>query len=165
MKIGVISDTHAKEPSEELIMLNNTIFRDVDLILHAGDLVSIQVLKAFQGKNSIAVRGNMDLPDSEGILNQLEIVKVKNFHIGLIHGWGSPSDLETKIRKKFDAVDVIVYGHTHKPVNHVKEGILFFNPGSFRSRWFGGGSTVGILTVDDEIRGDIIEVVGSPTTF
>jgi uncharacterized protein len=158
MKIGVISDTHLREPSPELMRLTGTVFKDVDMILHAGDIVSLQVLRAFQGKKVVAVRGNMDLPDSQGILNDLEIVEVDNFRIGLTHGWASPAGLEQKIRKKFDRVDVIVYGHSHIPANHVVDGILFFNPGSFKSDWRSKEMTVGILTLGDKITGEIIVV-------
>ena len=158
MKIGVISDTHIKEPSHQLRKVMETVFRDADLILHAGDIVSLQVLKAFEGKRVIAVRGNMDLPDSVGILNDQEIIVEEGKTIGIIHGWGSPIGLEKKIRQRFGPVDAIVYGHSHRTANHVKEGVLFFNPGSFKAGWFNNTSTVGILTVGDTIRGEIIEV-------
>lgn len=158
MKIGVISDTHLKEPSPELLRLAGTVFKDVDMILHAGDIVSLQVLGAFQGKKVVAVRGNMDLPDSKSILNDLEIIEADNFRIGLVHGWDSPSGLEQRIRKKFDRVDVIVYGHSHAPANHVVDGILFFNPGSFKSDWRSKEMTVGILTLGEKITGEIIVV-------
>jgi putative phosphoesterase len=160
MKIGVISDTHLKKPSPELLRLAGTVFKDVDMILHAGDIVSLQVLKVFQGKQVVAVRGNMDLPDSKDILNDLEIVEVNNFRIGLVHGWDSPAGLEQRIRKKFDRVDAIVYGHSHNPANHVVDGVLFFNPGSFKSDWRSKDMTVGILTLDETITGEII-VVGA----
>jgi len=159
MKIGVISDTHLKEPSAELMNLTRTVFSDVDMILHAGDLVSLQILKAFQGKKVVAARGNMDLPDSEGVLQDMEIIEVEGHRIGLIHGWGSPAGLEQKIRERFQDVNVIVYGHSHRTANHEVDGVLFFNPGSFASGWFGGTPTVGLLHVTAEgVRGEIVEV-------
>ena len=159
MKIGVISDTHLKEPSAGLMELAKSIFKDVDMILHAGDLVSLRILKAFHDKKVVAVRGNMDLPDSEGVLQGQEIIEVEGFRIGLIHGWGSPIDLEEKIRKKLNNVHVIVYGHSHVPANHFVDGVLFFNPGSFGSGRSGSGWSVGILHVQaDGVRGEIIEL-------
>ncbi len=159
MKIGVISDTHLKEASPELIDLTRTVFSDVDMILHAGDLVSLQILKAFEGKKIVAARGNMDLPDSEGVLRDQETIEVGGRRIGLIHGWGSPAGLEEKIRERFPDVEAIVYGHSHRPANHVVDGVLFFNPGSFASSWFGGECTVGLLHINEEgIRGEIVQV-------
>ena len=159
MKIGVISDTHMQSPSADLIRVNNLYFTDVDLILHAGDLVSLEVLKAFARKEVIAVRGNMDLPDAARKLATKEIVEVNGFRIGLIHGWGSPHGLETKIRKEFERVNAIVYGHTHKSVSHTSEDILFFNPGAFKPASISlGDKTVGIITIDSSITGEIISV-------
>ncbi len=158
MKIGVISDTHLKEPSAQLISLAEGVFRDADMILHAGDLVSLEVLTVFKGKEVIAVRGNMDLPDSIGILNEVEVIEAGGWVIGLTHGWGAPLGLEKKVRQKFDRIDALVYGHSHRPANHRKEGVLFFNPGAFKSGWFGGTSTVGVLTLGDDISGEIIEI-------
>jgi hypothetical protein len=159
MKIGVISDTHMQSPSAELIEVSNIHFRDVDLILHAGDLVALEVLKAFSGKKVIAVRGNMDLPDVARKLTIKEVVEVGGCRIGLIHGWGSPRGLEEKIRKEFDRVSAIVYGHTHRAANQVYEGVLFFNPGAFKTdRSFHGNRSVGILTIDRTITGEIVAV-------
>ncbi len=62
MKIGVISDTHLTSCDDRLTRLLKDHFRDVDLILHAGDLVDLRVLDAFAGKEVKAVCGNMDLP-------------------------------------------------------------------------------------------------------
>jgi hypothetical protein len=157
MKIGVISDTHLHSPSADLIETNIACFGEVDLIFHAGDLVTLDVLKAFADKKVIAVRGNMDLPDVTRKLNIKEVVELGGFRIGLVHGWGSPRGLEERIRKEFDRVDAIVYGHSHQAANHVYEGILFFNPGAFKTGYHDERS-VGILTIDQTITGEIIAV-------
>ena len=60
MKIGVISDTHLNGPNPSLERAIEKYFKDVDLILHAGDLTSMEVLHAFKGKKVIAVAGNND---------------------------------------------------------------------------------------------------------
>ena len=60
MKIGVISDTHLTQPTQDLEELMNGPFKDVEMILHAGDITELAVLDAFAGKKILAVCGNMD---------------------------------------------------------------------------------------------------------
>ena len=157
MKIGVISDTHLSKPNPALYRLNEEIFADVSIVLHAGDLTRLAILEAFADKEVIAVSGNMDRHDVTTKLPPQEIVTVAGYSIGLIHGWGSPWGLEDKITNAFQDVDAIVYGHTHKPSNQIKGGVLMFNPGSFAGSFLlGRNPSVGIITVDDGVRGKII---------
>ena len=159
MKIGVISDTHMSNPSEDLCRLAEGIFSDVSMILHAGDLTRISVLEAFAGKEVVAVSGNMDRYDVTQRLSVKEIIDIDNHRIGLIHGWGSPKGIEDKIMGEFQGVDVIVYGHTHRAANHIKNGILMFNPGAFSGTFlFRRNRSVGLLTIDDGIRGSIVNI-------
>ena len=151
MRIGVISDTHAGSieeiPRQILASLTN-----VDLIIHAGDFTRKPVLDGLRKLGEVkAVCGNMDSYELQQLLPEKELLIVNGKRIGIIHGWGSPFGLENKIRKKFDEVDAIVYGHIHYPKNEVIDGILFFNPGRARDSF-------GILTVEEEIKGEIIRL-------
>ena len=157
MKIGVISDTHLRGPDARLLAIIGKYFHDVDLILHAGDIVDLRVLEAFGDKEVIAVCGNMDSAGVEEEIPFKRVLEIGRIHIGLIHGWGAPHDLEDRIRKEFDSVDCIVYGHSHQPANHIREGVLFFNPGTAFDRRHNMSYTVGILEVGEEaIAGRII---------
>ena len=159
MKIGVISDTHLREPDERLLDIVRKHFCEADLILHAGDLVDLKVLDAFGDKDVIAVCGNMDTIRAEDEIPPKRVLQIGRFRIGLIHGWGSPLDLEDRIRREFENVDCIVYGHSHCPANHIRDGILFFNPGTPFDRRYGDSRTVGILEVgEDAITGRIIAI-------
>ncbi len=159
LKIGVISDTHLREPDERLLAIVRKHFHDAELILHAGDLVDLRVLDAFGDKDVIAVCGNMDSSRIEDEIPAKRVLQVGRFRIGLIHGWGSPLDLEDRIRSEFDDVDCIVYGHSHYPANHIREGILFFNPGTACDRRHSISNTVGVLDVgEDAITGRIIAI-------
>jgi putative phosphoesterase len=157
MKIGVISDTHLEGPSPLLKKVAAEYFHGVDLILHAGDLTSLKVLEAFNGKKVIAVAGNNDPPEVKKKLPAKEIISVNQFKIGLTHGWGFPVRQEKKLTSFFKGVDCIVFGHTHWSANHHTNGILYFNPGSFSggisSLW---RRSIGLLTIAREIRGHII---------
>lgn len=158
MKVGVISDTHLTGCDERLTRLLKDRFRDADLILHAGDLVDLRVLDAFAGKEVRAVCGNMDPPSVRQALPRKLVLELNNFKVGLIHGWGMPFGIEGKLLKEIGQVDCLVYGHTHRAANAVKDGILFFNPGSATDTRFASRNTVGMLEIGDAIRGEIIEL-------
>ncbi len=160
IKIGVISDTHMRGPDDDLFRLAQRQFADVSMILHAGDLVHLSVLDAFHDKEVVAVCGNMCGPSSSQVLSAKQEIVVEEARIGLIHGWGSREGLENRIFPEFEDVDAIVYGHTHTPANHLKDGVLMFNPGAWSS-WSMGrrAGSVGILTVDGfKVTGEIVPV-------
>jgi len=161
VKIGVISDTHLTCCDDRLIQLLHDHFHDADLILHAGDLVDIRVLDAFTGKDVKAVCGNMDPLSVRQSLPDRLILNINNYKVGLIHGWGMPFGIEKKLLKEIGRVDCLVYGHTHRAVNEVKNGILFFNPGSATDKRFASRNTVGILEIEERIKGKIIELKDS----
>jgi predicted phosphodiesterase len=69
-----------------------------------------------------------------------------------------PFGIESKLLKEIGRVDCLVYGHTHRATNAVKDGILFFNPGSAMDTRFASRNTVGMLEIGEGIRGEIIEL-------
>ena len=159
MKIGILSDTHLEASNPALERIIGQYFGDTDLILHAGDLISLDVLAAFAGKEVIAVAGNSDPHDVRARLPEKEVVQAGGFKIGLIHGWGIPLGIEKRLASAFSGVDCLVFGHSHRPVNHYRNGILFFNPGAFSGGIFSlWRRTIGILRVDKDIRGEIIRI-------
>ena len=156
-RIGVVSDTHLREPEPDLGQRLAQAWGRVDLILHAGDLVNISVLDALEAPEVLAVAGNMDDYVVTQSLPTKRIITVEDKRIGLIHGWGAPVGLAGRVMKEFDGVDAIVFGHSHRPANTVKNGILLFNPGSFGKGFMGSG-TVGVLRVAKDIKGEIIQL-------
>ena len=156
MKIGVLSDTHLNEPHAGFKRMIESHFKDVDRIVHAGDFVDWTVAEYLSGlKELMAVCGNMDPDPIRKAFPRKKVVEVENFKIGLIHGGGAPFGIEERIRKEFDGVDAIIYGHTHTPVSHQVKGVYFFNPGSV-TRPSIGRPTIGILQVGEKIEGEII---------
>jgi uncharacterized protein len=162
MKIGVISDTHIPRLRPNLPDEIVGAFKDVDLILHAGDLVEVKVLRDLEKlAKTKAVYGNMDDSEVRGLLREKEIIRIGAFAIGLIHGYGPPAAIIDHIKSEFtEKVDAIVFGHSHVPVSETRDGILFFNPGSPTDKIFTKYNSYGILTVDDRIRGEIIRIDG-----
>ena len=162
MRIGVLSDTHIPRACADLPAEIAEAFKNVDLILHAGDLVEMKVLKELRKlADTKAVRGNMDEPELVKVLPEKEIIKVNGFTIGLTHGYGPPANLINYVKNEFpEKVDVIVFGHSHSPVNEKREGILFFNPGSPTDKIFAKHNSYGILTINGSIKGEIIKING-----
>jgi len=156
MKIGVISDTHLNIPDDRLEKIVEDYFHDVDLILHAGDMVELDVLDVFRGRKVYAVSGNMDHDSVRDVFPGKRILEIEGRRIGLIHGWGSPFGLEEKIMREFENVECIVYGHTHRAMNEMRNGVLLFNPGSPADQRFAKHNSVGILDIGKEIVGKII---------
>ncbi|HOO91319.1 MAG TPA: metallophosphoesterase family protein [Syntrophales bacterium] len=158
MKIGVISDTHLNIPEKKLEKIVEDHFHDIDVILHAGDIVKREVLDTFRGKELFAVCGNMDTDSVRNIFPEKRVVEIAGRRIGLIHGWGSPPGLEEKILREFDDVECIVYGHTHRAANEMRNGVLVFNPGSPTDKRFAKHNSVGILDIGKRIVGTIIDL-------
>lgn len=162
MRIGVISDTHITDKTKDLPKEIYTAFKNVDLILHAGDLVDLTVLKKLKTicKDVKAVYGNMDSPEVKSKLCEKEIIQIGKFKIALIHGWGNPAKLIEALPEKFtlDKPDIIVFGHSHYPVNEKYNGILFFNPGSLMDKIFAPFNSYGIIEINDSIKTEIIKV-------
>ncbi len=149
MRIGVISDTHVTSFAEisDRILLT---LAEVDLIIHAGDFVTKDVLDGLKRLGEVkAVCGNMDSGELRRILPEKELLLIGEKRIGITHGSGGPYGIEDRVGRMFEDVDVIVYGHSHQPKNEIKKGILFFNPGRARNSF-------GILTVGKEVKGEMI---------
>jgi uncharacterized protein len=173
MKIGVISDTHIPGTNDGRYLLENKVsnnpellcemlkpvFNNVDAVLHAGDITSPSVLEWLEQFGKVfAVAGNMDSAEMRQRLGEKRIIELNGFKIGLVHGWGGAEGLSSKIKQKFmtDDVDCIVFGHSHQPYNKIEDNILMFNPGSPTDKRFAESNTVGILHLDENIRGEHI---------
>ena len=146
MKIGVVSDTHLRNPDQLLERILTEVFIDTDIILHAGDIVTRRVLDRLEESGVQAVCGNMDDSEVSSSIPQVRVIPAAGLRIGLIHGWGSRIGLAQRILDRFDDpnLDLVVYGHSHEPFWEKVNGVRMFNPGSATSR-----GTIGILEITD----------------
>ena len=160
MKILVISDTHIPIAAQDLPEEIYKAIEGVDMIFHAGDILDVAVLEKLRSmKETKAVRGNMDSKELSAALNIKEIITIGKVRIGLIHGFGAPSEIMSTVRREFDKIDVLVFGHSHAAMNVKKDGVLFFNPGSPTDKIFAQKNTYGILDITDKkVEGTIIEI-------
>jgi putative phosphoesterase len=148
LKIGVISDTHARffpELPQKLV----SVLSKVDLIIHAGDIVTLDVIRGLEILAPVTgVYGNMDYPEVKCELSQQRVLELAGKKIGVVHGSGGPHEIEERVLQLFPGVDAIVFGHSHVALNKLHGGILLFNPGSARESY-------GILDVGEKIEGKI----------
>ena len=159
MKIGVISDTHIPVIVKALPPAIFDIFKGVDLILHAGDIVELSVLEELRTLAPVeAVAGNMD--DTRVMMNlpAKKVIPVGQYSLGLIHGKYKINIQQEMIKKEFDNVDVIVYGHSHTPFWGKVDGIYFLNPGSPTDKRYAPYNSVALLEVGNDIRAEIIRI-------
>jgi uncharacterized protein len=148
LKIGVISDTHVRHFAELPQNLVKVLSK-VDLIIHAGDIITMDVIRGLETLAPVkAVCGNMDYPEVRVALPEQQQFVAEGRKIGVIHGRGSPPILELNAPNLIPGVDVIVFGHTHIVFNRVINGVLVFNPGSARDSY-------GILNLGETVEGQI----------
>ena len=132
MLIGLISDTHIPDRAKEIPQKVLETFENVDLILHAGDLTSLEVIDELEKIAPVmAVQGNMDR--TKGIdLPKARVIEAEGLRIGIAHGEVYPrADTQqlVYIAKQLDP-DILITGHSHQPKIEQIEGILLLNPGS-----------------------------------
>lgn len=143
MRVGLIADTHGLVRPGVL-----QAFEDVDRILHAGDVGGRDVLAILARLAPVeAVFGNVDVPGDPQLADFLsERIAGLTVHVSHGHELGSPTP--ARLLARYDA-DVIVYGHTHRPVVHRAGSRLVVNPGSAGPRRFDIRPSVAILTLHD----------------
>lgn len=119
----------------------------VDLIIHAGDVGTHAVLRELQTLAPVhAVFGNTDGQEL-GLPASLQLtMEGVRIHVSHGHELGSPTP--ARLMERYTA-DVIVYGHTHKPLIETRHGVLVINPGAAGPRRFHLKPTVGLLRIED----------------
>lgn len=151
IKIAVLSDTHIPIAADDIPKAVYEGIAGVDMILHAGDLLKLDIFDRLSKIAPVkAVCGNMDDVNVRSRLPNKDVITIGQVSIGLIHGWGAPSDLIDLVSHEFKDVDAIVFGHSHSPLIETKNGILFFNPGSPTDKVFAPYNSYGILEIEDK---------------
>ncbi|ASK64041.1 YfcE family phosphodiesterase [Virgibacillus phasianinus] len=159
MKIVVTSDTHMPKKAKQLPSNLVKDCKSADLIIHAGDWMSMDVFRTFSSYAEVkGVYGNVD-PD-EVIKNfpSQQIVEVQGHRIGIVHGHGEKKTTEKRALATFDGdeVDIIIYGHSHIPMIRYFKKILLMNPGSPTDKRTLPHYSYGILEIGETVRAEII---------
>lgn len=148
MRIGVISDTHGQlRPSVF------DVFKQVDHILHGGDVGKWEILTDLEAIGPLtAVYGNTDGAELRSKLPQIARVQLEGFDIVVTHGDQLGSPTPAKLHQAFPDAEIIVFGHTHKPVLElVDRTVTVMNPGAAGPARFGVPPSVGIMELEPGI--------------
>jgi len=147
MRLGVISDTHGLLRAEVL-----EVFEGVDHILHCGDVGNWDVIIELQALAPVtAVYGNVDGPEIQRLPKVAE-VELDGFRIIVTHGDQLGSPTPAKLHEAFPDAEIILYGHTHKPLLElVDKTVTVMNPGGAGAPRFGLLPSVGILELEPGI--------------
>jgi putative phosphoesterase len=138
VELGLISDTHGLLRPEALAAL-----RGCAEILHAGDVGDPAILEALAALAPVhAVRGNVDLDAPLSGLPATWRGELAGVRIVVHH-------VREEVRWRAGSVDVVVYGHTHRPLIEARDGVLWVNPGSAGPRRFDLPVTLARLVVGD----------------
>lgn len=147
-KIGVLSDTHGHLPKEVY-----EFFKDVDLIIHAGDIGSVDVLNELQAfKKTVAVYGNIDDFDVVALTEKVENIEIEGLKIMVTHIGGYPNRYERGIKEliEIERPNIFISGHSHilKVINDPKYSLLHINPGAAGRQGMHQISTLVRFTID-----------------
>jgi uncharacterized protein len=141
MLVGLVSDTHALIRPEIFAALAG-----VELILHAGDVGGRSVLDELSAIAPVrAVYGNTDVPGDPDLQAEL-VLSIDDLSIHVSHGHELGSPTAERLLARYRA-DVIVFGHTHKPLVERAGARLVVNPGAAGPRRFSLQPSVARLTV------------------
>jgi uncharacterized protein len=154
LRVVVLADTHLKGtwlPAGSRRRLLDRLWSQLegaDVILHAGDVLDRSVLDRLSDHAPVhAVLGNNDR-SLVGLLPPTRLVRIGEVPIGMIHDSGPAKGRSRRLRRRFPDCDVVVFGHSHAPVNEIgEEGQLLFNPGSPTQRRAQPVHTIGELRV------------------
>jgi len=148
MRIGLIADTHGLLRSEVF-----DVFRQVDHILHAGDIGSGDILTELEVIAPVtAVYGNTDDFELRARLPQVVETRIEGFDFLLTHGdqFGSPTP--EVLNLAYPDAEIIVFGHTHRPLlTTVDVVVTVMNPGGAGPRRFDLPPSVGIMELEPGI--------------
>ena len=150
MKIGLISDTHGLVRPEALQALAG-----VDHIIHAGDVGAPEILEKLANLAPLtAIGGNVDKGAWARTLAENEVIEIVGISIYVVHDLA-----QLELKPEAAGFQVVISGHSHIPKQEMRNGVLYFNPGSAGPRRFKLPVTVGRLIVErGSVRGEIIPI-------
>jgi hypothetical protein len=149
--IAVIADTHLPRGARRMPDACLQHCSRADLILHAGDFISIGALEQIEalGPPLAAVHGNVDSGHVRRRLPVERTVEAAGIKIGMVHDAGPSRGRIERMRAAFPEAAAVVYGHSHIPHHEHSNGFQLFNPGSPTDRRRQPRHTMGLARVDD----------------
>jgi uncharacterized protein len=148
--IGVISDTHGLLRPDALEALGGS-----EHIIHAGDVGSQEIIEELSAIAPVtAVRGNVDRGAGSRKLPETQVLELGGTFIYVLHDLA-----QLDLKPKAAGFVAVISGHSHVPKQEVRDGVLYFNPGSAGPRRFKLPVSVGRLILEDGgVRGEILHL-------
>ncbi|HEY2498825.1 MAG TPA: metallophosphoesterase family protein [Candidatus Angelobacter sp.] len=152
MRIGIISDTHGLLRPEAIELL-----RGSDHIIHAGDIGAAEIIPELEKIAPVtAIRGNVDMQAWARKFAETEVVELSGLYIYVIHDVNA-----LDLNPKAAGFAAVISGHSHQPKQEMKEGVLYFNPGSAGPRRFKLPISVGRMEIAEEkLSAEILQIGG-----
>ena len=151
MLIAVISDTHLPRGVRRLPDGCVERIAASDLLLHAGDFSTVEVLRELKaiGPPVVGVHGNVDSADLRRLLPEERLLDTEGARIAMVHDAGPRGGRLERMRRRFgERADVVVFGHSHLPLHEeAPDGFQIFNPGSPTERRRAPTHTMGLIHV------------------
>src|SRR3954447_1167346 len=152
MLVAVISDPHLPRGARALPEAFVERIRTADLLLHAGDFMTLEVMRELEaiGPPLVGVHGNVDSAELRRLLPAERVVKVGEARIGMVHDAGPRAGRLERMRARFgDRAEAVVFGHSHLPLHErAADGFQIFNPGSPTERRRAPAHTMGVARVE-----------------
>ena len=151
VRVVVLADTHAPRRWRVCPPRVAEHLRGADLILHAGDVCTAPVLVELADYAPVvAVLGNNDGPDvaAWGAAPTAEL-DLDGLSVAMVHDSGAATGRLVRMRRMFPGADLVVFGHSHIPLDQSSGGLRIFNPGSPTDRRRQSHGTLGLLRIDD----------------
>jgi uncharacterized protein len=163
VRVVVLADTHAPRRWRACPPRVAQQLRGADLILHAGDVCIAPVLDELsEYAPVVAVVGNNDGPDvaAWGATETAEL-EIGGLAVAMLHDSGAATGRLARMRRRFPRAALVVFGHSHIPLDQTAEGLRIFNPGSPTDRRRQPAGTLGVLRIED---GQVTEAAIIPVT-
>ena len=159
VRVTVVADTHVPGRARDL---PDEVWRAVeraDLVVHAGDWVSVELLDEFEERSArlLACHGNNDPPALAARVPQVARAVVAGVRLGVVHETGPATGRERRCDARFDDLDLLVFGHSHIPWDTTTpRGLRLLNPGSPTDRRRQPACTYVTLTLQAGAVGDVV---------
>lgn len=133
VRVTVVADTHVPGRARDLPEEVWRAVEDADLVVHAGDWVSVGLLDRFEerSRSLLACHGNNDPPALAARVPEVARAVVAGVRLGVVHETGAATGRERRCDAQFDDLDLLVFGHSHIPWDTTTpRGLRLLNPGS-----------------------------------
>lgn len=159
VRVTVVADTHVPGRARDLPAEVWRAVAEADLVVHAGDWVSVDLLDRFEERSTrlLACHGNNDPPALAARVPEVARAVVAGVRVGVVHETGAAAGRERRCDARFDDLDLLVFGHSHVPWDSVTpRGTRLLNPGSPTDRRRQPACTYLTLTLRDGRVADVV---------